>query len=83
MKGILFVHTCASRCSWWRSFFSDSYNGSGYDSSDDDDDEDIEEEVKYSNLFPDKIKLKQDWKKAREEGDIMGKKLSAEVSVLY
>ncbi|XP_060563592.1 uncharacterized protein LOC132722978 isoform X2 [Ruditapes philippinarum] len=56
-----------------------SYNGSGYDSSDDDDDdEDIEEEVKYSNLFPDKIKLKQDWKKAREEGDIMGKKLSAE-----
>ncbi|XP_052771808.1 stress-induced-phosphoprotein 1-like isoform X2 [Mya arenaria] len=65
-------------------FFSrqvNSFNGSGYDSSDDDDDddeEDLEEDVKYSNLFPDKIKLKQDWKKARDEGDITGKQLSAE-----
>ena len=47
-------------------FSIDSYNGSGYDSSDDDDDDDdLEDEVRSSNLFPDKLKLKQDWKKAR------------------
>ncbi|KAL3864932.1 hypothetical protein ACJMK2_006575 [Sinanodonta woodiana] len=53
-----------------------SFNGSGYDSSDDDeddddeddddDDDDLEEDVQFSNLFPDKLKLKQDWKKAKE-----------------
>lgn len=56
-----------------------SYNGSGYDSSDDDDDEDdLEDEVRSSNLFPDKLKLKQDWKKARAEGDLREKFLSPE-----
>lgn len=56
-----------------------SYNGSGYDSSDDDDDEDdFEEEMRTSNLFPDKLKMKQDWKKARAEGDLSGKLLSPE-----
>ncbi|KAK3599443.1 hypothetical protein CHS0354_036459 [Potamilus streckersoni] len=72
-------------------FFSrtlNSFNGSGYDSSDDDDeddddddddDDDIEEDVRFSNLFPDKLKLKQDWKKAKAgEGDISSKTLSPE-----
>lgn len=56
-----------------------SFNGSGYDSSEDEDEEDdFEEEVRSSNLFPDKLKLKQDWKKARAEGDRSGQLLSPE-----
>ncbi|XP_052250044.1 uncharacterized protein LOC127857608 isoform X2 [Dreissena polymorpha] len=57
-----------------------SFNGSGYDSSDDDDDDDddLDEDTHYSNLFPDKIKLKQDQKKARVGMDVTDKLLSAE-----
>ena len=48
---------------------TDSYNGSGYNTSDDEDDDDdddldIEDDVRYSNLFPDKFKLNKD-KRAR------------------
>jgi len=62
---------------------ADSFNGDDYDSSDDDDDDDddddIEDDVKFTNLFPDKIKLKQDWKKSRDEEDLSGKLLTPEV----
>jgi hypothetical protein len=55
-------------------WFSDSFNGSAYDSSDDDDDEDDDDDdndndefddERYASLFPDRFKLKQDLKKAK------------------
>ena len=47
-------------------WFSDSFNGSAYDSSDDDDNDNDEfDDERYASLFPDRFKLKQDLKKAK------------------
>ncbi|KAJ8317154.1 hypothetical protein KUTeg_005058 [Tegillarca granosa] len=53
---------------FWLKVLVNSFNGSGCDSSDEDDEDDLEDDVRYSNLFPDKFKLNKDLKRARAAG---------------
>ncbi|XP_033756368.1 uncharacterized protein LOC117339098 [Pecten maximus] len=61
-----------------RSVGNSYHNGSGYDTSDSEDDEEYDDDIQYSNLFPDKFKLKQEMKKAKTAYECSDKHLTVE-----